>query len=249
MRQQVLNEAKSVLNLWQIAIRNDMRFSHAQSNVQTVLLRCTKYYEVLLHTTNCYKSTTPYYSSTVPYYYVLQHATSQYYSVLQSPTSVLQRTTPVLVCNTKEFHCTTKNHSSTIPYYKVLQCKVLQSTSPVLHCTTKHYSSTTLYSKVLLCPSIQSNTHDWSSLHMKRHLQSAEQQQSSSNITKYWACHEKWLSSLIGVTHDTSSTMRGATWLTLQSHQILFLAPKIDFLFPKTLKRSNKAQGHQTTQC
>ena len=48
----------------------------------------------------------------------------QYYSVLQS-------TTPVLLCTTK--------------YYSVPQ-----STTPVLLCTTKYYSSTTLYYKVLL---------------------------------------------------------------------------------------------------
>ena len=66
----------------------------------------------------------------------------QYYSVLQS-------TTPVLLC-------TTKYYSSTTLYYKVLlqYYSALQSTTPVLLCTTKYYSSTTLYYKVhpvLLC--------------------------------------------------------------------------------------------------
>ena len=56
---------------------------------------------------------------------------------------------------------------------------------------------------------------------MKRHLQGAEQQESPSNLTKYCGCHEKWLSWLILVTHEMSSTMRGATGATLQHHQIL----------------------------
>ena len=56
----------------------------------------------------------------------------QYYSVLQS-------TTPVLLC-------TAKCYSSTTLYYKVL----LQYYS-LLHSTTTYYSSTTLYYKVLLC--------------------------------------------------------------------------------------------------
>ena len=62
----------------------------------------------------------------------------QYYSVLQS-------TTPVLLC-------TTKYYSSTTPYYTVLlqYYSVLHSATPVLLCTTKYYSSTTLYYKVLL---------------------------------------------------------------------------------------------------
>ena len=46
---------------------------------------------------------------------------------------------------------------------------------------------------------------------MKRHLQCAEQQISSSNITKCCACHAKWLASSILVTYETSFTMRGET--------------------------------------
>ena len=36
------------------------------------------------------------------------------------------------------------------------------------------------------------------------------------NMTKYWACHEKWLSSFTRVTHEASCTRRGATGLTPQ---------------------------------
>ena len=39
-------------------------------------------------------------------------------------------------------------------------------------------------------PATQNESHDWSTSHMKRHLQCAEQAQSASNLTKYCACHE-----------------------------------------------------------
>ena len=61
---------------------------------------------------------------------------------------------------------------------------------------------------------------DWSSSHMKRPVQRAEQQESPSNFTKYSACHEKGRWWLTLVTYETSSTMRGATGATLQHHQI-----------------------------
>ena len=41
-------------------------------------------------------------------------------------------------------------------------------------------------------PATQKEHHDWSASHMKRHLQCAEQQTSTSNLTKYCACHAKW---------------------------------------------------------
>ena len=62
----------------------------------------------------------------------------QYYSVLQS-------TTPVLLCTTQYYSSTTLYYTVLLQYYSVLQ-----STTPVLLCTTKYYSSTTLYYKVLL---------------------------------------------------------------------------------------------------
>ena len=39
-------------------------------------------------------------------------------------------------------------------------------------------------------PATQNESHDWSASHMKRLLDSAEQAQSASNLTKYCACHE-----------------------------------------------------------
>ena len=207
-----------------------------------VLLCTTKYYScttkyLLLCTTKYYSSTTKYYSSTSLYYKVLL----QYYSVLH-------RTTPVLLCTTKYYSstnsvlqsttpvllCTTQIYTSTTLYYSVLQ-----STTPVLLCTTKYYSGTTPCTTKYAfarreaptspnaAPATQGDSHDWSSSHMKRHLQCAEQQDSSSNVTKYCTCHAKWLSWVMSVTYETSFTMRGATGVIHQRHQVLCLPRKM----------------------
>ena len=59
---------------------------------------------------------------------------------------------------------------------------------------------------------------------MKPHLQCAEQQVSRSNLTKYCACHAERLTYLVIITYETSFTMRGATGVTIQPHQILRLS-------------------------
>ena len=167
-----------------------------------------------------YSSTTKYYSRTTLYYKVLL----QYYSALQS-------TTPVLLCTTKYYSSTNS---------------VLQSTTPVLLCTTKYYSWLILDVWNVIynarnnkshpptspntAPAMQNESHDWSASHMKRHLQCAEQQESSSNFTKYCACHAKWISWLIRVTYERSFTMRGATRVILQLHQILRLPRKMNLM-------------------
>ena len=76
-------------------------------------------------------------------------------------------------------------------------------------------------------PATKNESHDWSSSHMKRYLHCAEQQVSLSKLTKYCACHEKWISWLILVTHETLYTMRGATSVIVQTHQILRLPRKM----------------------
>ena len=167
-----------------------------------------------------YSSTTKYYSRTTLYYKVLL----QYYSALQS-------TTPVLLCTTKYYPTTTP---------------VLQSTTPVLLRTTKYYSWLILDVWNVIynarnnkshpptspntAPAMQNESHDWSASHMKRHLQCAEQQESSSNFTKYCACHAKWISWLIRITYERSFTMRGATRVILQLHQILRLPRKMNLM-------------------
>ena len=76
-------------------------------------------------------------------------------------------------------------------------------------------------------PATKNESHDWSLSHMKGYLQCAEQQVSLSKLTKYCACHEKWISWLILVTHETLFTMRGATSVLVQTHQILRLPRKM----------------------
>ena len=174
-----------------------------------------------------------------PYYTDLLR-TTQYYKVLLQYYSVLHRhsTTPVLLCTTKYYSVL----QSTTPvyttlYYKVLlqYYSVLQSTTRVLLCTTP---CTTKYSFARrgaptspnALPATQSDSHDWCPSHMKRHLQCAEQQDSSSNLIKSCTCHVKWLSWLMSVTYETSFTMRGATGLIFERHQILRLPRKMTLM-------------------
>ena len=77
-------------------------------------------------------------------------------------------------------------------------------------------------------PATKSECHEWSSSHMKRHLQRAEQQRHPPTSPNT-ACHEKWLSWLILVTYETLFTMRGATDVTLQYHRILRLPAETSF--------------------
>ena len=206
---------------------------HANQTQMTLQGTTRCYYKVLqvLHsstsTTKYYSSTTKYYSSTSLYYKVLL----KYYSVLLQYYSVLQSTTPVLLW-------TTKCYKVLLQYYSVWQL-----TTPVLLCTTEycnvlpHHIWNVIYiarsnksqppTSPNTAPATKNGSHDWCPSHMKRHLQCAEQQASPSNLTKYCACHVTWLSWLILVTYETSFTMRGATGITLQPHQILCLPRKM----------------------
>ena len=158
-----------------------------------------------------------YYSSTTLYYKVLL-CTAKYYS----NTTLYYK---VLLCTAKYYSSTTLYCKVLTLYYKVLlqYYSVLQSTTPVLLCTTQYYNVLLQYYTVL-----QSSIHDWCPSHMKRHLQCAEQQESSSNVTKYCTCHAKWLWWLIRVTYETSFTMSGATGITIHLHQILHLPRKMN---------------------
>ena len=190
----------------------------------------TLYYKVLIQYYSVLQSTTPVLLSTTKYYSVL-HSTTLYYTVLLKYYSVLQSTTPVLLCTTPVLLCTTKYYSVLQSTTSVLLCttkyySVLQRTTPVLFCTTKYYSSTTLYYKVLL----QYYSHDWSASPMKLYLQCAEKQRCFYKITDCCACHGKWLSWLIRITYETLVTMRGATEMSLQHHQLLRLPRKVTLI-------------------
>ena len=86
-------------------------------------------------------------------------------------------------------------------------------------------------------PATQNDSHHLSSWHMQRYLQCAEQQASPSNLTKCCPYHEKWYASLIVVAYETSFTMRGATGITLQPHQILSLPRKIALQNQRKMRR------------
>ena len=76
-------------------------------------------------------------------------------------------------------------------------------------------------------PATKNESHDWSLTQMKRYLRCAEQHVSLSKLTKYCACHEKCISWLILDTNETLFTMRGATCVIVQTHQILRLPRKM----------------------
>ena len=208
---------------------------------------------VLVCTTKRYSSTPLYYSSSTLYYKVLL----QYYSVLQSTTPVLQSTTPVLQSTTPVLLCTTKYYSGTTLYYIVLLRYYFETSFTMRGATgitlqphqilrlprkmnvmiDSHHTWNVIYNagsnkhhpptSPNTAPATQNECHDWATSQMKRHLQCAEQQASPSNLTKYCACLAKWMSWLIRITYETSFTMRGATSINLQPHQILRLPRKM----------------------
>ena len=217
----------------------------------SVLQRTTP---VLVCTTKYYSSTTLYYKVLLQYYSVLQSTTpvlvctTKYYS----STTLYYRTTPALLCTTKYYSSTNSvlyykvllQHYSL--YYRVRICKARSTNVTKLmlclprkvtlmidprHIWNVIYNAqsnrTHPPTSPNTAPATQNDSHEWCPSHMKRHLQCAEQQVSSTNVTKYCACHEKWLASLILVTRETSFTICGTTGITLQPHQMLCLPRKM----------------------
>ena len=220
-----------------------------------------QYYSVLHSTTTYYSvlhSTTTYYSSTTLYYKVLL----QYYSVLQSTTPVLLCTTTCYSSTTLYYNVLLQYYSvlqSTTPYHRItyetsftmrgatgvtiqLQ-QILRPPRKLNLMINPRHIWNVIYNErnnrthnptsPNTAPATQNESHHWSASHMKRHLQCAEQVKSPSNLTKYCACHEKWISWLIRVAYETSSetlfTMRGATLVTVQHQQILRLPRNSEF--------------------
>ena len=205
-----------------------------------VVRRCSKWFcdDVVIQSTTLYYKvrlcTTKYYSGTT-----LHRVLLQYYSVLQS-------TTPVLLCteyysNTNSVLQSTTYYSITTLCYKVLQYySVLQST-PVQYYSVllRYYSVLVLYqnytglqsaTQILICTT--NTEYDKVALmidpwHMNRYLHCAGQQESSSNFAKYCACHEKWLSWPMIDPHH----IWNVTWnVSLQLQQILHLPRKMNLM-------------------
>ena len=83
-----------------------------------------------------------------------------------------------------------------------------------------------------IAPATKHDAHDGSSSQMKR-----------SNITKYCACHEKWSAWLILVTHETSSTKRGATGVSLQDHKFCTCRTILNSRFERKIREFFSADG------
>ena len=115
--------------------------------------------------------------------------------------------------------------TTSILYWKIqhfalrLSFQISPNTAPATKSDTRTSPNT--------APATKKESHDWSLSHMKRYLQCAEQQVSLSKLTKYCACHAKWISWLILDTNETLFTMRGATCVIVQTHQILRLPRKM----------------------
>ena len=144
----------------------------------------------------------------------------QYYSVLQSTTPVLLCTTPVLLRTTKYYSSTTLYYKELLQYYSVLQSttlyykyySVLQSTTPVLLCTRKYYSSTTLYYKVLL-RYYSVLLHYYSVLHSTTPVLLCP--------TKYYSCTTLYYKVLLCTTKYYSSTTKYYSSTTLYYKELL----------------------------
>ena len=218
-----------------------------------------QYYSVLQSTTPVLQSITlyykvlrQYYKVLFQYYYVLL-CTTQYYGSVVRVASCHAMWCLGMSATAASAHSvlesTTTYYSSTTLSYKVLlqYHTVLQSTTPVLFCTTPVLQ---LMTPVLLwnvmynarcnksqrptspntAPATQNECHQWSASHMKRYFQCVDQVKSPSNLTKYCACHAKWMSSMICVTYEAAFPMRGPSEVTLQPHQILRLPRKMNVI-------------------
>ena len=227
---------------------------------------------VLLCTTNYYSSTTLYYKVLLQYYSVLQSTTpvllrtTQYYSsttpvllcttkyysgtrkYCSSTTPVLQSTTPVLISHDTLFTMRGATRVS-LQLQQVLRLPrkmnlmldpchtwnaIYNARRNKCHCPNSPNTA----------PAKKNESHDWSLSHMKRYLQCAEQHVSLSKLTKYCACHEKWISWLILVTHETLFTMRGATSVIVQTHQILRLPRKMILQNFREISRKKALPGY-----
>ena len=212
-----------------------------------VLLCTTQYYNVLLQYYPVLQSTTPVLLCTAKYY----SSTTLYYTVLQ-------RTTPLLLCTTKQHSwliLDTYEPSFTwlmsVAYETSFTMRgatgVVLQLHQILHLPRKmtvmidpRHIWNIIYNarsnrnhnptSPNTAPATQNESHDWSASHMKRHLECAEQAKSTSNLTKYCACHAKWISWLIRVTYETSFRMRGASKVNLEPHQILRLPRKMHLM-------------------
>ena len=89
---------------------------------------------------------------------------------------------------TRRFGDLTRPILETILYWKIqhFALRLSPKISPNAAPATKTHTPTSPNT----APATQNASYNWSTQHMKRHLQCAEQAQSASNLTKYYACHD-----------------------------------------------------------
>ena len=89
---------------------------------------------------------------------------------------------------TRRFGDLTRPTLNTILYWKIqhFALRLSPKMSPNAAPATKSHTPTSPNT----APATQNASHDWSASHMKRHLECAEQAKSTSNLSKYCACHE-----------------------------------------------------------
>ena len=138
-----------------------------------------------------------------------------------NPTTIRRQSDQKIASRTRRFGDLTRPTLNTILYWEIqhFALRLSPKMSPNAAPATKSHTPTSPNT----APATQNESHDWSASHMKRHFQCAEQAKSTSNLSKYCACHAKWIPWLIRVTHETSFPMRGASKVSLQPHQILRL--------------------------
>ena len=153
----------------------------------------------------------------------------QHHQLLRLPRKVTLIIDPLhtwnVIYNARSNMCHSPNSPNTAPatksnthhWYSSHMKRYLQCAEYKCHCPNSPNTA----------PATKNESHDWSLSHMKRYLQCAEQQVSLSKLTKYCACHAKWISWLILDTNETFFTMRGATCVIVQTHQILRLPRKM----------------------
>ena len=207
----------------------------------------TLYYKVLLCTTKYYSSTTLYYKVLLQYYsHDWSASPMKLYLQCAEQQRCFYKITDCCACHGKWISWLSLVRHETLVTMRGATSAIAQ-THQILRLPRKMHlmikpcqawnASYNAQSNKCHCPNspntapaTKNESHDWSLSHMKRYLQCAEQQVSLSKLTKYCACHAKWISWLILDTNETLFTMRGATSVIVQTHQILRLPRKMNLM-------------------
>ena len=196
----------SVLQSTSPGTTKDYSIPQSTTPVRLCITNCiTKYHKVLLQYSSVLQSVSPYYKVLLQYdcvtQYVTLHIDPPYIwnrSEFRMPKRVLwaRASTETCVKRTQLF-CTTFQ-------------KIVHLYHPLLRVCSHIFPIIPLLDSGKLFEFV-SPMHCWT-LTMIHHLQCASSKNHPPTSPVY---HEKWLSSLIGVTHETSFAIHGATWFTL----------------------------------